>query len=75
MRIAVAVLAGAALLIAAWMGRYDISGQVSFGNSEARPVILDRWTGKTYVYAIHPKELKALGAWTETGDSTCAICN
>jgi hypothetical protein len=41
------ILACVALLLFAWMFRYEVSGQVG-----PRPVMLDRWTGNTYPYSF-----------------------
>jgi len=49
------VIASLALLLFAWMCRYEVSGYV--GNGEggpSRPVVLDRWTGTVYIYTGGP---------------------
>jgi len=66
MKLAMAV-AVMALLVFAWMFRYDVSGHVSFGDPQTRPVMLDRWTGKTYIYYVNAVELRVLGKWAEVG--------
>ena len=65
------ILAGLALLLFAWMFRYEVSGQVGFGSdATVRPVMLDRWTGTTYVYYMNPAELKYMGGWAEIEQGT-----
>jgi hypothetical protein len=46
-----------ALFLFAWMFRYEVSGYVGNGDSSiARPVVLDRWTGKIYIPHINTAE-------------------
>lgn len=62
------ILVSIAIVLFAWMFRYDVSGQVQWGEGGiARPIMLDRWTGKTYIYYLHPAEKNAIGMWAETG--------
>lgn len=62
------ILASLAMLLFAWMFRYEISGHVGLSgesNGLVRPVMLDRWTGKTYIYFMNPAEMRFIGDWAE----------
>lgn len=62
------ILASVAIALFAWMFRYDVSGHVGLNNDAMnRPVLLDRWTGKTYIYFIAKGETEAIGSWADTG--------
>ncbi len=61
------ILASIAIALFAWMFRYDVSGHYQFGELHARPIMLDRWTGKAYIYYTVKEEIQSLGAWAETG--------
>ena len=74
-------LAIVALGVFSWMFRYDVSGHfhpnesfrydASSGKQQFemkdRPVMLDRWTGKTYFYYSNVSGAQVTGAWQEMG--------
>ncbi|MGQ0509791.1 MAG: hypothetical protein ACT4P9_04195 [Betaproteobacteria bacterium] len=74
-------IAAAALLTLAWMFRYEVtghlepnplfkidaSGNLVLADMRARPIMLDRWTGKTYFYYVTVSETRVSGDWQEMG--------
>ena len=61
-----AIVVGFGFLLFAWMFRYELSGHVGHGDPHSRPIMLDRWTGRTYVHYASDGEVRILGAWAET---------
>jgi len=55
------------------MFRYDTSsGKLEPAEMQARPVMLDRWTGKTYFYYSNASGPDVTGAWQEMGPRAAA---